>query len=579
MVILRLIPIFLFNAELQCSLIDSAIDIANSVYKTDQATSVVWWHEDTANITKILKCYDGVVITVSMNYGIDKKLQAIYKSTGFKQTVFIASSIFEYEYFLDMLKKCVIVPIKIILVLTKPGVDISEVTKIAWNNGLSDIVIINEESSGNITISTYFPYDGSDCGNYVPVTMNKDAKIIFPRKYSNFYGCPIKVTLYHFLPYVKIEENNGTVTAIGGIDGDMFMLLIRQINASVIIVRHAKEGNMGSVINGTGTGSFRDLVEGNADILVPAGLVNTGRYLNTQVSHVIETSDVYWCGPNRREIYVWAKVLYHFFSHSAPYLFITSIIFTIVTTILKKIKQPASVSKDGVIFKSFKIFLGQETKFETNSSIINSLYVFWIWFCLIVRIVYQGDLVDGLHKPFLEAPLTTLEESVDRVEGFGGIEAFHELYRGTSLWSRYTVLRLHEVPIYVSKVSDGKRFLIATDQLVLHQLRRVVQVLEIPVTKPHMCYYMRPGWPAAKEMDQLILRLIETGFVDKIFEDFNYEWIKTTEAAKEKQNFKPIDMATLMACFYGLFAFWVVCFVVFIFEIIYFKLTQVKSNK
>lgn len=578
MKILTIILILISIVKLQCSSIDTALNIANSVYDHDQATSVVWWYENTEGVTEFLKSFNGVIVTVSLDLNMDKEINTIQKTIGFKQTVIFANCIFEYEYFLNIIKKLVVVPIKLIVVLDKPGVDISEVTKIAWNNSLSDIIIISEESNGHITISTYFPYDGTSCGNYTPTILKDRIENFFPKKYSNFYGCPIKVTLYHFLPYVNIKEDNGTLTSIGGIVGDIFLLLIDQLNASLIIFRHANKGNMGSVINGTATGSFRDVVEGNADILVPAGLINTERYSAAQSSHVIETSVVYWCGPNRREIYVWAKIVLHFFSRSAPYFFLTSILFIIIVMVFNKIKKPIFISKDSVSFNSYKIFLGQETRFETNSSIINSLYVLWIWFCLIVRIVYQGDLVDGLHKAFLEPPLTTLEDAVERVDGFGGIDLFRDLYRDTPLWSRFKILRLDEVPIYVNKIADGKRFLIASDMLVLRQFRRRIQMLEIPVTKTHMAYFMRPGWSAAKEIDGLILRMIESGFIDKIFKDFNYDWIKATEVAKEISNVRAIDMATVSACFYGLFVLWLVCFIIFVIEIVYFKIMQKKSK-
>lgn len=211
----------LYVENVESNLIDSAVLTANSVYKHEKVTTVVWWDADREKITQFLKHFEGITATLSMNHDINSKILSFCKITGFQQTVFIISSTYEFEYFLKILNKYLITPIKLILLVMNSEIYISEITRISWNYDLSDILIISEDCNRSITLSTYFPYDGTKCGNHVPVTINKETDIMFPRKYINFHGCPIRTSTFHYTPYMFLKRVNNTVTSISGILGDI----------------------------------------------------------------------------------------------------------------------------------------------------------------------------------------------------------------------------------------------------------------------------------------------------------------------------------------------------------------------
>lgn len=559
------------------SLIDITAFVANLVYEPHQVTTLIWWQCNPEYVTEFSKHFHGSLVIVPIAYNNNTRERVLNKAVGYKQTVIFADSGEEFTSFITLVNLDLVVPIRLLLVLTKPIYDISEITRIAWTNDVTDILILKQNEAGEVTVYTYFPYNSEICGDFTPVEINIHSKDIFPEKFLNFHGCPIKITLLEIPPYVKLVRKNNTITSITGIDGSALMLIIDKVNASIEIVSSTDHDEMGSFINGTGTGAFGELVNRHADIFIPAAIINRKRYFVAQVSTVYQTLDVYWAAPSRREIYVWVRVFVYLFTNTMPFTCLTFIVFVIVTMIFKRFSFHETDTKDSVFLQAFIMLLGHGTKFETRSTAINGMFLLWIWFCLIVRIEYQGELVDGLRKKILEPHLKSLDEAIKAVDAYGGVETFREYYRGTSIAKNYKVLPLNNLPLYIKYVSDGNRFLLVSDILLIRQFRGNVQILDEPVIRAATCMFMRPGWPASKEFDRLIHRVFETGFVEKIRHDNKLERI-TQEYTNKSHEPNPLNMTVLGACFYGLIVFEIISFIVFILEIIYYKFIEKRRK-
>lgn len=561
------------------AVVKKALCIAESTFIHNHAISIVWYKSDIEEVTSFLRKFVGaVVLTENAN---TEKVREFNKIIGFKQTVFFATEVNEFANFMALLKPDTVVPIRVILVLIQPTTDaeLAAITKTSWENDLADIIIVSTKEGENVELSTYFPYKKGTCGDTTPAKIKLDGKKWFPNKFTNFQGCPIKVTLLSLLPYLRLTIENETVTSVSGIDGRVFNILIEKLNATMDIVSWKDHGGIGAYINGTATGSFGDLVYRHADIFAPAIIISHLRYPMAQISNVFGTVDVYWFGPNRQEIHEWLKVLQPLMTEISPALITSFVLFIVVTKIVIRYGFHRENFRHSVMFQSFIMFLGQEVRFESKSALLNWLFVMWIWFCMIVRIVYQGDLVNGLQKPILEKPLMNFKEAIKVVDGYGGSELFREFYQGTTYYQKFNVFKIGDVTSQVKKVAYGKRFLIASDRLVAFELSNDLQIIDEPISHAPMCYFMRPGWPAAKEIDIVIQRLTEAGFMQKVLRDHIHKWMRKREVHHNNRKTRPLNMKALIGCFYVLGVLYFICVLVFIVKIVFYRLIFKPKQK
>lgn len=125
-----------------------------------------------------------------------------------------------------------------IIIFLDEHTELDMVYKIAWNNSISNINVI-KMTAGKWSISTFFPFSDSICGNTKPVIIN--TKNLFPDKIKNLYKCPLKFPKLNYFPGLIIEEK-GNETIVEGIDGDIMMKGLKQdFNFSIQILKMKNE--------------------------------------------------------------------------------------------------------------------------------------------------------------------------------------------------------------------------------------------------------------------------------------------------------------------------------------------------
>nr|QZH55070.1 ionotropic receptor 7d.3 [Achelura yunnanensis] len=546
----------------------TAAYIASKVYKNSQTTLVAWKTRETMPILNFLLDFNGSVSVTDVNS------RNANDTISYNQIVFFADEPQDVSDFMSML--CFVRPIKLILVLTKNNTDVmdlNEITRIAWKNQIANIIIVCYDESFGIKLYTYFPYTKGNCADFTPVQINLPNENYFPLKFKNFHGCPIKVSVTNYMPAsVLITDDAGNVTSLKGTDGNLFNLLSERLNAKLDFTPVQ-----------TNSDAFKYFMYNQkTDVTVPALIIKAERIEAAQATHVHQFLSVVWCLPKPREINSWAKIFFPLYSDLSVYLCLTCVAFLFAGVLIARYGKHPIKYKNVLLFKAVGMFLGQVEKFITNSWLLNSLFVLWIWYCMIVRIAYQGKLLEGLHIKFMEPYLHRLEDAIKAVDQFGGSYYISAFFKGTPLEKNLHVLPVSKQLDYMDDIAQGKRFLLAIDSRIVWDYSKYLQILDEQVANTPLHFYMRPRWPPAQELSEFFIHAFESGFYVKSLRDYNKEFFRKSNVAQQERN-KPLDFDTLRGCFFALIVQWFICLLVFCAELIYNKygtnfMIKEKSN-
>nr|XP_021192292.2 uncharacterized protein LOC110377654 [Helicoverpa armigera] len=553
------------------NLIETAVNISTTTFNLHFTTTVIWKQNESECVTGYLQSYPGSVVLSPWATYNDSKVRDINETIGFKQTIYFATNLLEYEIIMELINEVIRFPIRFILVLENPVKSISELSafiEVTARNDQADLILISENEAGEVSLSTFFPYSEGLCGNYTPVFL-KYGDDLWPKKFSNFYQCPIRTALLEYFPYVTVHFEKGKITSVGGYDGKILMIILKKLNAS-LEVTSAYNNVFGTYVNGTATGSIGDLATEKADILIPADILTEKRYTVTLPSHTYHTVDIRWVGPKQREVYDWLKFIIPDKTNFTYLHLLVYILFVLVAMLVRKCKPHMTSATNRILYQSFIILLGQSARFVTKSWLLNSLFVLWIWFCFFFRIDYQADLVDALQTLDLEPPFESIEEAVTKVDGYGGVEVVVDYYKDTPLERNYKVIPMNELKNYIRRIVEGENFILATDIALVKLLEPYVQILKKRISATGACFYMRPGWPAAKDVDDVIFSLVEAGFIENLLSDNNnHRWIVNRMNADDVLQPKSLSVEKLSTCFYGLGIMWLICFIILLIEIVH----------
>ncbi|XP_053659619.1 uncharacterized protein LOC128708662 [Anopheles marshallii] len=139
-----------------------------------------------------------------------------------------------------------------------------------WTLYIVNAVVLIEPTdhtaTNGVRLYTYFPYGEGYCERALPVIWNvyepsigfihRD-RVLFPRKLSNFYNCPLVVATFPVFPFI-IPAPDGGNNELGGIEGLLLRTLMQRLNfqLQVIIVEPPDWGTAGPRDQSTGASAY-----------------------------------------------------------------------------------------------------------------------------------------------------------------------------------------------------------------------------------------------------------------------------------------------------------------------------------
>ncbi|XP_047504868.1 uncharacterized protein LOC125049549 [Pieris napi] len=474
-------------------------------------------------------------------------------------------------------------PIQLILVLIEVNESrITELIQVAWKNEVAEIIIVTTNIKKELSLYTFIPYTPGDCGNITPVEVPVNVPSFFIRKFLNFNKCPLTLSAHTSMPYIKVIKENDKII-LKGFESDIMNLIVERLNATLVVISN-EEQERDNIANDSLKVGFSDLISKDADVMLPAVFVNEKRYSVALTTYTYNDLTIVWIAPKQRVIYAWANLILPFISRITPLIILTILCFVAVVKLIIRFGRYHELKEKTVIFQSFTILLGLQTKFETKCWLNNTTYVLWVWYCFLIRIAYQGDLINGLHKVILEPPIRTVNDGLQILDEVVASAAIQELYKNTSLEEQFNVLaKPSDSEAYLKNIVDGARILLAEDYITVksHGYLDMVQFLEESVVRLPACIFVRARWPGVDEFRRKIMEFHQHGFFGYYY--FQYKarhyrrYERTNGSHTKERSTKPLTIASLSSLFYGLLMAYFICFLVFCMEIIWFKTKVTKE--
>lgn len=114
----------------------------------------------------------------------------------------------------------------------------------------ANVILLLPDNENTTSVYTFFPFSPlHECEHIRPVLHTLFSRqhgfpasiVLFPDKYSNLHGCPLRVATLSIPPFVLInhqhqDDNTSTYTAVDGIDGYLLSTLSQQMNYRQLIV-------------------------------------------------------------------------------------------------------------------------------------------------------------------------------------------------------------------------------------------------------------------------------------------------------------------------------------------------------
>lgn len=112
-----------------------------------------------------------------------------------------------------------------------------------WSIYLANVLVVNKaDDEKGVLVHTFYPYTPRHCEQVIPVIHNQLVNntfisnvTSFPRKFQNFYKCPLSVSTYNLEPFMMLTPLLNDSYHTDGLDGIIFNMLSDRMNFTPIV--------------------------------------------------------------------------------------------------------------------------------------------------------------------------------------------------------------------------------------------------------------------------------------------------------------------------------------------------------
>ncbi|XP_055842651.1 uncharacterized protein LOC129909602 [Episyrphus balteatus] len=348
-----------------------------------------------------------------------------YSNQPLEYYVFIIDSL---EAFKDLYQLFADTPyerhFRFLIILTNPKSDfytvMEEIFILCYNFDVIDANILTAHPTKGVHMFTYYLFSEEMCRRCVPILMYnfnegfENFGTIFPRKLTNFHGCPFKVAARSYPPYFTFVGNTSHPESIGdwenmsGIEGTLLKFLAETLNFTIDLQPFQYERSY--VKDNQSYGCLQELEKGVADIAV-GGFIdsNDERWLFSP-TYSYHTSSLLFVVRGKYMINSLRRLAKPFSTEVwclVSSFFVLTILFLIVLKMVKRNvhKFVFGEQDQNPVTNFIAIFLGYPIRQTPRRNFARYIFLQFLLLTLVLRNAYQGSLYDAFRKDrFAQAP-------------------------------------------------------------------------------------------------------------------------------------------------------------------------------
>ncbi|XP_055611342.1 uncharacterized protein LOC129757949 [Uranotaenia lowii] len=321
-----------------------------------------------------------------------------------------------------------------LIVLTAPEI-IDEITlhdmfAELWSLNIVNVVVVTttlDQSEGiaDVLLYTYYPYVENQCERDNPVLLYRwladtlfDPHVeLFPNKLLDFHGCPIRIASFYYPPYTMIKRDPKTGTkTLEGVEGDLLHLIADKFNFTVELVEVEEKVKWGVIKNKKAiSGALKLTADGKVNISIGAFAMRGERMTLLKQSDSYYTMKMLFAVPPGRPYSAFEK-LFRPFSILTWIILSTYLLLGFVVVFLLKF---CSKSMREFVYgrrvrmpwlNMINLFFGGAIIRTPGRNFARTLIFLWLYYCFVMRSLYQGSLFEYLQQQKNFSHVNTLWE-------------------------------------------------------------------------------------------------------------------------------------------------------------------------
>lgn len=314
--------------------------------------------------------------------------------------------------------------------------------RLFWKIKILNVVVMIEDKN-EVLVKTLMPFNSKSCQDSTSTLINKfkNGKFanglgeLFPIKMKNLHNCPVRVSIANNTdPAIFAKRLSNGSYYLSGRDIMLINALSQTLNFKInytFIGMHVYFHE-----NGSASGPFRSLIDGEADLSISDLWLKKDRlkFLDTTTTYINDQIN-FWIPPGR-DLSKFEKLLFPFALHLWLTIISCLLVGGLVIFIVKLQPKPVQdlVFGAGVSYPYLNMFnaiMGGTQKIEPKKSFARFLLMMFLIYSLVIRTLYQVSFYQLIQSNKHHQEVQSIDEMIARDFKFYAYTLDIDLFQGT----------------------------------------------------------------------------------------------------------------------------------------------------
>lgn len=298
--------------------------------------------------------------------------------------------------------------------------EMETIFRLFWKKFIYNVdLLVKIQDTSKVSLYTFMPFNGKYCGDVSPVKINEfDGKTIkwttrnvFPEKFRNLYGCPVRAGSFETSMGTKIGTFSNGTTRFDGMEVDILRGFASVLNFTLEIKIFPL--NQGAFFNNkTATGLMKGAYSNEVDMIFAMLSLQPSRMEFLTATRSIYNDKIIFVIPPELLIGAIKKLLLPFQSRTWIGVLLMFFLACTVVTISKLFSQRFAVGKSDCL-QLWCVLLGGSLANLPQKNFQRFLLMSFVLFCLVIRSSYSGSLYNLLRNDIRSTQIKSIDELVE----------------------------------------------------------------------------------------------------------------------------------------------------------------------